>query len=484
MQNTKQINWNDSLVALLGSGIAAYVILKAICLGITDDEAWSYYNVKRFWYVETLCTGNTHWFNFLAIKVALLLGLEKAWQLRWFTILSSLTFIFIGISWIKNIKATYLKLFALAFLFLNPYLLDYLSLARGYTTALAFMSVSLLLLYKYFKNGTKKTAPFFALIFAGLSAIANFNFFYFFSAFCALYFFTFYFKQSTEWVKNRKFYLELVYSFGIAFLVLRALVFITKCSNDIGGCGGESFVESIFGSYVTKGFVPDDYAQVWWITVCSYVFFGVLMMATWYGIVKFKQHQNRFYIAVCYVFVIMLAFTIINKLAFNVLYPIHRTTLMFYPLYAIILVSYLASLPFEKTILKLVSGLVSGMFLVNFFYHLNLKETVDYYKQADAEKAFEILNDLKAKRIGISPELYVLYIKYYSQIYPNTNGDMVNSVFPIPYWLKEHRNQLQEFDYLLLYPPYNLQYYKFNDIKLEAVSMLPEKQTLIVKVIQ
>lgn len=62
--------------------MALYLILRTYFVDITDDEAWSYFNVKHFWWVETLCSGNTHWFNFLAIKASLLLGLEKAWHLR------------------------------------------------------------------------------------------------------------------------------------------------------------------------------------------------------------------------------------------------------------------------------------------------------------------------------------------------------------------------------------------------------------------
>src|SRR5688572_4123826 len=102
--------------------LMVYGIVRAMCMDMTHDEAYSFYNVKHFWYVETLCTGNTHWFNFGAIKLMVLLGLEKAWQLRWFTILSSIVFLSVGYHWIKSIKTIPLKFFAFSFLFLNPYL--------------------------------------------------------------------------------------------------------------------------------------------------------------------------------------------------------------------------------------------------------------------------------------------------------------------------------------------------------------------------
>ena len=82
--------------------ICLYLIARAYCVDITDDEAWSFYNMKHFWYVETLCTGNTHWFNSLAIKISLLFGFEQAWQIRWFSILSGIGFLWLLYHWIKT----------------------------------------------------------------------------------------------------------------------------------------------------------------------------------------------------------------------------------------------------------------------------------------------------------------------------------------------------------------------------------------------
>src|ERR1700740_2437898 len=112
MQNPRTVRSETSFLMLLACSVWAYVIIRSFCLGITDDEAWSYYNVKHFWYIETLCTGNTHWFNFVAIKAALMLGLEKVWSLRWLSILSAGVFIYTGIYFLKRLSVFYLKLLA------------------------------------------------------------------------------------------------------------------------------------------------------------------------------------------------------------------------------------------------------------------------------------------------------------------------------------------------------------------------------------
>ena len=131
MQSIKKQILINSIFFFLVYALMFYVVLRAVNMVITHDEAYSFYNAKHFWWVETLCTGNTHWFNFLAMKTCTLFGLEKASQLRWFSLLSSGIFLTAIYFWIKNINDLPSKVFAFSVAVLNPFLVDYLSLARG-----------------------------------------------------------------------------------------------------------------------------------------------------------------------------------------------------------------------------------------------------------------------------------------------------------------------------------------------------------------
>ena len=104
MQNIKTRFIANIIFFCLIYALMFYVVARAVSLVMTHDEAYSFYNVKHFWYVETLCTGNTHWFNFLAIKASVLLGLEKASQLRWFSVFSAGVFLTSAYFWIKSLK--------------------------------------------------------------------------------------------------------------------------------------------------------------------------------------------------------------------------------------------------------------------------------------------------------------------------------------------------------------------------------------------
>jgi hypothetical protein len=483
MQTIKTRILSNLLFSVLIGLLMAYVIIRAVCIDLTHDEAYSFYNVKHFWYVEALCTGNTHWFNFVAIKAAVLLGLEKAWQLRWFTMLSAMVFLSVGYHWLKSIKSIPVKAFAFSFLFLNPYLLDYLSLARGYAAGLMFESLGICFLILAY-NGKKQVLSFLALFFAGMAAIANFNFFYFFAAFSLVYFYLYYFRNGFSFLKEKQFYRDLLFSLGIVALVLRALLFITKCSNDIGAYGGETLVDSVFYGFI-DGFVYRNFsvpANVIYSIAC--VLFPLILCAALFGTYHFKRKHQQLYAYASCIFLLMLLLLLVNKYFFHVLYPTYRTTLMFFPLMAIILTCFFNEILKSLLLKKIVLLSLSALFLVNFTLSLNLYSTFDYPEQRDAKQAFQLVQDLGAKKVGIAPELYGVFRNYYQQ----TNqykyffvGESINTSVPVG--VDPQINRLVEYDYLILFPPYKLGFYKNNTIKFVGIKYFKDTGTFIVKVV-
>lgn len=482
MQTIKARILGNLAFVILICFLMAYVIIRAICMDMTHDEAYSFYNVKHFWYVEALCTGNTHWFNFAAIKVAVVLGCEKAWQLRWFSMLSAIVFLTVGYHWIKSIKPVPVKVFAFSFLLLNPYLLDYLSLARGYAAGLMFeaLSFSCLMMAYGYKN---RRVSFLALFFAGMAAIANFNFFYFFTAFSLVYFYSYYFKNGLSFFKEKYFYVDAFFSMGIVALVLRALLFITKCSNDIGAYGGETLVDSVFSGYI-DGLVYRNFPlPVHVIYPLACVLFSLMLCAALFGVYHFKKKHLLLYSYASLVFLLMIGLLLINKYFFQVLYPTYRTTLMFFPLIAVIL-TYFFNEVLRQVILKKILLYSSGLlFLVNFIISCNLYSTFDYPEQRDAKKAFDLLQGHGAKKVGIAPELYGVFRNYYQQTEKykySFIGESINT--SIPKGIDTETNKLAEYEYLILFPPYNLSFYKNNTVGFEGVRYFNETGTLILKI--
>ncbi len=469
-------NKYNTLFFILWIGMSLYLVLRAYYVDITDDEAWSYYNVKHFWWVEALCSGNTHWFNFVAIKAALLLGCEKAWHLRWFSLLSGITFLYVAYLWIKSLDNFTLKLFAFSLLFLNPYVIEYLTLARGYSTALCFMALSL---YFYSTNDKKFIVPL-SLLFAGCSAIANFNFFYFFVPFTALYFHKQYFKNRFEFLRNKHFYIDSLYALTIAFLVLRALAFIKECSNDIGSFGGDDLVTSVFYSFIDtllygNLLIPNLLKYTLGCGLLAIVFSGAI-----YGIVMFKKHANRLYYYASIILVGMLFLVVFNHWCFHVLYPTERTALLFYPLMIIVLVYFINHVSIGKVFKQTIMMFCSSLLIFNFFKTAKLVSGYDHSYCMNTNQYFDFLKKQGPKNIGMSVEFYCTFYKYYQSVDPFLNGQSVNTSGIYNRWIVAR--PLEDFDYLLLLSPYNLSYYKTSPIQLHAVKYFPNTGALIVKV--
>lgn len=482
MQNIIHRNKQNTLLFIGGCIIACYILLRAYYVDITDDEAWSYYNVKKFWYVETLCSGNTHWFNFFAIKTALLFGLEKAWQLRWFSVLSGITFLCIAYKWMKTLEDFYLKLFAFSFIFLNPFLLEYLTLARGYATGLCFLTISLYFLNKSMTENENRKLALFSLLFAGLSAIANYSFFYFFVAYSAFYFYYFYFKNGFSFFKQTRFYIDVVYDLGIVLFVLRALLFIKECSNDLSEFGGQDLISSIFGSFIDTLLYSNISLQSTFKFILANLFCVLILWAALFGIIKFKTHTNKLYHFTSVILLGMLSLTVFNKWCFQVLYPTERTALMFYPLLIIVLVGFFNNAFIKSLFKKIVLYVVSFLLIINFTLNVNFISGYDHSYCMNTKPYFDYLKKIDAKKVGLPIELYFVYLKYYNVIDSQFYGESIIKYHYNKRWIKE--NKLEDFEYLLILPPYDLRYYKNSHVRLRGIKYFPKTKALIVKVIK
>jgi hypothetical protein len=113
MQNNRL---SQQLLKVLLFAVFVFVGVRSYCLDMTHDEAYSFFNIKNFWYAQFLCNANSHWLNSLAMKTAYLLGGEEPWQLRWLSCLSAGGFFILVYYWIKHFQLLSLKVLAFSLL--------------------------------------------------------------------------------------------------------------------------------------------------------------------------------------------------------------------------------------------------------------------------------------------------------------------------------------------------------------------------------
>ena len=481
MQLLKSLLKSQTTYKVAFAFLIIYVGLRAALVNMTHDEAWSFHNVKNFWYVEFLCTGNSHWLNSLGMKLSLILGSETVFCLRWLSIISFILTCCFGLWWIKSLENTSIKLLAFCLIFLNPYLLDYFGLARGYASGIMFQCLSILFFIRGISNHNRLTL-FSALAFSGLSAISNYSFVYFYFGFALVYFFELYFKNGITFLKNRSFYIDLFFTLGITSLIIRAFVFMIRCSGDFIGAGEPSFL-SMFHVF-------SDGLLYYKITFSKLTQYGISLLVSiiaavscFYGIFKKKEHLNNIFYYVSLILTIMLITMVVNYFCFHIVYPFYRAAqLLFIPVYIVVVSLINFKLSSNKFIAP---GIFAFCFLliINFTLSANLKYTFDFKEQADSESCFNIVEKLNAKKVGISPELYGVFANYYqmseTKRYPFV-GDFINTWWPQGFC--PIKNKLTEFDYIILFPPYDLSYYKNTEVQFEVIHLSPTTKTLILKV--
>jgi len=476
--SSKLINRALLLLALFS---ILYIIIRAALLDVTHDEAYSFHNARQFWYAEAMCTGNTHWINWLAIKAVIALGLESNFQIRWFSVLSGIVFISIAWVWIKSFTPSYLKLLAGILIFFNPYVLDYFSLARGYAGGLMFEMLAMLLFVLSIGKSNRRLA-FFALVCAGLSAVSNYSFIYFFAGFASLHFFRFYFRERPAFLKNKSFYIDILYVAGITLLIWRAFVFLKECSNDVIGAGTPNFTEIFYvasdtwinNKYVTRA---DE------LPYFSVAIFILATIAGVYGILKRRSH-NQLYFYSSFVLMAMFGFVFLNHFCFGMVFPWYRSALMFFPLLIAVFIYFFDSIVKEGGVKKIIAFSLSAVFITAFVLRMNFTHTFDFWEQADTKKSFDLLQSLNAEKAGISPELYGVFINYHQMTEKykyGFAGERIETNSPIG--VSQVKNKLAAYDYLVLFPPYDLSYYPDTKARFLPVTLFPVTGALVLKVI-
>jgi hypothetical protein len=455
------------------------ICIKAFSLGITNDEAYTFHNVNPFWGAEFFCTGNSHWLNSAAIKLSSHLGFEGEGQIRWLSILSAGGFFSSGFLWMRETRETHLKFLIFSFAFLNPYILDYFSLARGYAPGLTLQTLGFTLFIASLKN-PKRSLAFASLLFSGLSVLANFTFLVFFVAFIIFYFHKHYIEKGKTFV-IKSFLADLLVAFIIILTAVKALLFIVNCSNDLVGAGGESYFNSVFFSFIDELNYKKDILPNNFIYGSAILFFVFIIVSIIIGLLNFKKHLDPVYFYSSAFLMALFLIIGINHIFFNLPYPAYRSSVLFFPFFCINSVC-LFRYGLNKKIL--IYGL-SLLLCLNFIVSVNFKKTFDFDWNTDSKKSFDFLENVHANRVGICKEHYGVFANYYqltSHYKYRFKGELINTFLPKGH--SEKKNKLSEYDYLILYPPYDLIFYKNNSVKFEGVKLFPDTKTLIVKIIK
>ena len=172
---SKHIN---KIVFGIASFLFAYTAYRAAVLSITWDEAFSYLQFTRheIFIPEKYeqMHANNHFLNtWMSIYFVKWFGVSE-FVLRLPALIGHLLFLFFSYKLIKDFENKWLVLASFLIINLNPYILDFFSLSRGYALSLGLMMTSIYYLYVYLTKEFKTKYAIYYSFAGALATLANF----------------------------------------------------------------------------------------------------------------------------------------------------------------------------------------------------------------------------------------------------------------------------------------------------------------------
>jgi hypothetical protein len=372
--------------------LLAYVLYRAIHLDITYDEAWTIMDFvpqgEGDLLIYKACDANHHLLNTLLIKLAYSLGPENLLVARIPNVLAFVLYM-IFIYRISRFLPLIAAITLFLLLTLNPFLLDFFSLARGYGLAMAFQAVAIFYLISYAKNGKLRTANW-SMFYSCIAVTASFSMLNFWIAnLGALTCITFLFHKRDKLRFSIQQLIFTVILAGLLYLPLTRLIRFDKLYYG----GTDNFYSDTLVSltkYSQYTSTAGTTTHVILIALLILLFIGVFRLIKLNKTTASLQMQN----IVLIVLMLSVLSTILQHYLFGTLYLIDRTALLYYPLFIIVLVSCISL--YGKVLRSLLFTALIVLFGINFFTNANTFKTVLWSYDCRSKEILELLNDTSA----------------------------------------------------------------------------------------
>ncbi len=389
MKKTKIVYLIIGLIAF------TYVLIRAYSVGITYDESWTMYGFvpQSFWNIITCtpCDANNHIMNTLLIKLFFYFGNHSLFIARLPNVLALLLFIFYAYKLTNSHLSPLMGLCCFLLFLLNPFLLDFFSLARGYGLSLGFQMASLYYFLQMSKT-YKASNTLLTLMFGGLGVLSNLSSLNYWLAILALIVLVpLLLKKGKELAKNSLIgFLAATVMLVILYEPVRKLI----ASNSLYYGGNTSFYSDTLISLTKYSMYSTEAFPL--VFLVLNIFLTVLLVAV---IVSYFYNRKlltaKNLILAC--LFLSIASVISQHYLFGNLYLIDRTALFFYPMFITLLCLSLNDIS-QKYLGNTAIIAVVAAFCINGYLHFNLYKTATWYFDAHSTKILTWVNNQGAKK--------------------------------------------------------------------------------------
>jgi hypothetical protein len=373
-----------------------YVLARTFLTGITYDEAWTISTSVPMKPIDILinpaCDANNHILNTILIKFFFHFGLNSLFFARLPNVLSFVVYLFFAYKITSGFLSVRTGFITFLLLILNPFLLDFFSLARGYGISMACLAGSLYYLFVLFREQSKSAYSFLSLGWALLGVLANLSMLnYYLALACVIGIYSLIIFRK-EVVKILLVILAM--SVFLTLLIWKPTTLMMKTGHLYYG-GNIGFYQDTLVSLAKYTMYSPEVSGI--ILVSLNVFLALFAISVLLSFRKGQTPDNPRNIILS-LLLLSAGSVILQHILFNNLYLIDRAALFFYPLAILALCFSIDQIKY-RWISTAVSGVLIVAFGLNFLFHCNFYKTATWYFDAHTREILGIINnDGKAKR--------------------------------------------------------------------------------------
>jgi len=379
------------------ASLFALVVYRAIHLSFTHDESLSYEIIKGN--TDLKGTANYHYLNTVLMNISSVLFGDSEISLRLPNVISYLVYLIFCYGFLKNNPFIISILVGVPLLLLNPYMIDFFSLARGYGLSFAAMMGSTYFLIKEIKSEfwfkDLKKHFILSMFFASIGLAANLTLLNFFLSLLGLFSLTFivyYFRQKSRNTRHFVEYISLFILFVIPvyFAVLRLFNLKNNQQLYYGTDTFDSTLYSISLNTFDFSLYIDGFPEG--IVMCVKLLFIVTVL---YSIIT--KASNKKILLLQGVISSVTFGLFLENILFEAQFPCNRTAIYLAPLFGL-LVYYFSidvwlriKIRSVKYAVNLIFVLSLFIFLFNFLNKIKINQVREQANDANIKDAVETL---------------------------------------------------------------------------------------------
>ncbi|MCW3070840.1 MAG: hypothetical protein JWO44_730 [Bacteroidetes bacterium] len=391
---------------LISLALLSYTVLRACHVPFTHDESYTYLYCSHDSFMEivsnrtTQVSANNHILNTLFMKLWDNSTGSSEIALRLHSILAHAVYLLFTFLLLKDFRSGFVIITGFILLNINPYLLEFFSLARGYALAISFMLVSMYYFICYMKE-EKDRQLFYCMITASLAVLSNFALLNYLAAVIVIHQLMTYLKYrdlKTNFQKSRTVIFTVLILAVICYEPVRKLIRF-NCI-DFGGM--EGLWEDTVASQINVFLYEQPYDFTVFRVIDAFVLVSVIAYAALLLTKLFRgkmQQQDRRGLFIFSTLLLILFFNAMQHYLLGSPYIVERFALFITPLYMLVLVHLLSALTEKGPALKITGFALLIMLTAGMAFHFstcaNLSYASNWNFDADTKK---MLQDLEKEK--------------------------------------------------------------------------------------